>query len=232
MKIRSSRFWNNSASDKGAAIHVENARHTLDVADTVFDSNQVRAAESTARCGGCCGCCCCSMIGFTAWPWITQRLPCESLQATMRLAAVVDPLFCAVSLTCAAVMQGGGVGGAIACTTSLCLLNNCTFTNNSAGSLGGAFWSSSATGMEINSSSITGNKVGRRLSRQHLNRIPQLICMNITVACYRWSAAFVCAAQGDRLFVCCDNATNVPAPSFHPSHVQSFKVIKPHGGGS
>lgn len=41
MKLRSCRFWNNSASDKGGAIHVETRSHLLDVQDTEFDSNMV-----------------------------------------------------------------------------------------------------------------------------------------------------------------------------------------------
>jgi len=42
VKVRSCRFISNLASDKGAAIHVENERHLLDIQDTVFDSNKVR----------------------------------------------------------------------------------------------------------------------------------------------------------------------------------------------
>lgn len=41
MKIRSSRFFNNSASDKGGAIHAETRSHLLDVQDTEFDTNMV-----------------------------------------------------------------------------------------------------------------------------------------------------------------------------------------------
>lgn len=41
MKIRSSRFFNNSASDKGGAIHAETRSHLLDVQDTEFDTNTV-----------------------------------------------------------------------------------------------------------------------------------------------------------------------------------------------
>jgi predicted outer membrane repeat protein len=41
VKIRSCRFWNNSASDKGGAIHVETTTHLLDVQDTEFDTNMV-----------------------------------------------------------------------------------------------------------------------------------------------------------------------------------------------
>jgi predicted outer membrane repeat protein len=41
VKIRSCRFWNNSASDKGGAIHMETRTHLLDVQDTEFDTNMV-----------------------------------------------------------------------------------------------------------------------------------------------------------------------------------------------
>lgn len=43
-KIRSCRFFNNSASDKGGAIHIETRSHLLDVRDTEFDSNVVSVA--------------------------------------------------------------------------------------------------------------------------------------------------------------------------------------------
>jgi predicted outer membrane repeat protein len=42
-KVRSCRFFNNSASDKGGAIHIETRSHLLDVRDTEFDSNIVSA---------------------------------------------------------------------------------------------------------------------------------------------------------------------------------------------
>jgi predicted outer membrane repeat protein len=42
LNVHRSRFFNNSASDKGGAIHVENRRFTLSAYDTVFDANQVR----------------------------------------------------------------------------------------------------------------------------------------------------------------------------------------------
>lgn len=58
-------------------------------------------------------------------------------------------------------MQGGGVGGAVACTTTRCLFSNVTFTNNTADQLGGALWTSSASGTEVNNSRIVGNKVGK-----------------------------------------------------------------------
>lgn len=61
---------------------------------------------------------------------------------------------------CLLLLQGGGVGGAVACTTALCQFSNCTFNNNSADQLGGALWSSSAMSLQVNSSSIKGNKVG------------------------------------------------------------------------
>jgi hypothetical protein len=41
VRVRNCRFWNNSGSDKGAAIHVETRTHLLDVADSVFDTNMV-----------------------------------------------------------------------------------------------------------------------------------------------------------------------------------------------
>lgn len=62
-------------------------------------------------------------------------------------------------------VQGGGVGGAVACTTARCQFSNVTFTNNSADQLGGAVWSSSAMILELNSSTIQGNKVRRQ--QQH-----------------------------------------------------------------
>lgn len=52
VKVRSCRFFNNSASDKGAAIHVETRSHLLDVRDSDFDSNIVsgRPEPLTLRC--------------------------------------------------------------------------------------------------------------------------------------------------------------------------------------
>lgn len=41
LTIRNCRFFNNTATDKGSAIHVENRRFALRVFDSVFDQNQV-----------------------------------------------------------------------------------------------------------------------------------------------------------------------------------------------
>lgn len=58
MRVRNCRFWNNSGSDKGAAIHVETRTHLLDVADSVFDTNIVsRMLLCAAAVQGACLCC-------------------------------------------------------------------------------------------------------------------------------------------------------------------------------